>query len=253
MIAQNLLIKELLALRQTEGAVAVAAVETEFQRRLSITRDEWFRLLASVDTERLKQLDTIWAKQATPKMPIAPTAVTPAQITVPSASIYPQNGWLGEYLNNFAQNMESPDSYIFWSGIATLSAVVRRKVWVRWGEGRIFPNFYIIFVSKAGTARKGPPIKAAEHFAKTILDVNILDRTTTERFPHDLSYRMQSSPTGGTQKVSTDAQGFVCAEELVTFLDDQTYNSGILKFLIKWWDCQDDDATRSHKHGIVQL
>src|SRR6185436_11156326 len=87
---------------------------------------------------------------------------------------------------------------------------------------------------------------------RTIPDVNFLDRTTTERFPHDLAFRIQTVGNN-VQRVPADANGFICSEELVTFLDDQTYNTGVLKFLIDWWDCPDERAVRSHKHGVVKL
>lgn len=285
-IEQNALIKDLLSLRQAFSAIDCAAVELEFQRSLNVTRDEWFRLLASVDTERLRILHAHWQKRYLPRVP--PNAggtsntpgsihIMPVQAGVPSianaqqlssvissgppsppkltrgvSNIYPVGGWLGEYLHHFAANMESPDSFIFWSGVAAIAAVARRHVWVSFGENKIFPNFYIILTSKAGTARKAAPIKAASSFVRTIPDVNFLDRTTTERFPHDLAYRIVSIGNN-TSKIPCDANGFICSEELVTFLDDQTYNTGVLKFLIDWWDCPDERAVRSHKHGVVTL
>ena len=111
---------------------------------------------------------------------------------------------------------------------------------------------YVILVAPAGMARKGAPIKAAEEFVKIIPDVNFIDRTTTERLPHDLSYRVQVVG-GQTTKVPCDAQAFLCAEELVAILDDQSYNAGVMKFLIDWWDCPDRRATRSISHNVIEL
>ena len=244
-VEQASLIKEFIDLKDNLPIADVGKIEAAFQRKLSISRDEWFRLLVSIETERLKLLAGIWQKRSSQKLPI----ITSAQ---PSAGIYPQDGWLGEFVYDYGKVIESPDSFLFWSGVATLSAVVRRKLSIRFGTRSLYPNFYIILVARTGAARKGAPIKAAEFFARTIPDINFIDRTTTERLPHDLSYRIQTIG-GQTQRVPCDASGFMCAEELVAFIGDQSYNSDVLKFLIEWWDCPDSKNVRSLKHGILQL
>ena len=253
-IEQGQLIKKFLIFRQNATPQESAILEMDFQRRLNITRDEWFRLLVSRETERIKLLDGIWQKHALPKL--APTAITNVSTSTSASTIsnpYPRSGWIGEYMYDFATNMESPDSFIFWSAIATLSAVVRRKVWFQFGNNKVYPNFYIVLVSKAGLARKDAPIKAAAKLAGSIPDVHFIRRTTSERLPHDLSYRIQPNPTGGTVKVPCDATAFICSQELVTFLGKKSYNEDILGFLIEWWDCQDYWDTSSISHNIVKL
>ena len=244
-VEQASLIKEFIDLKDNLPIADVGKIEAAFQRKLSISRDEWFRLLVSVETERLKLLAGIWQKKNLQKSPV----ITGQQS---STGIYPKDGWLGEFVYDYGEVIESPDSFLFWSGVAALAATVRRKLFIKFGTRNLYPNFYIILVARTGAARKGAPIKAAEFFAKTVPDINFLDRTTTERLPHDLSYRIQNIG-GQTQKVPCDANGFLCAEELVAFIGDQSYNSDVLKFLIEWWDCPDDKNTRSIKHGIIQL
>lgn len=233
------LTKEFLTLRGTIDVKDSAKLEADFQRKLGLSRDEWFRLLISSEAERLQLLGEA-CKRA--RVYIIPTP----------SGIFPAGGWLGEFVYDYGRVIESPDSFLFWSGVCVLSACIRTKLFVKFGTRRLFPNFYVILVARSGAARKGAPIKAAEEFARTLPGINLLDRTTTERLPHDLSFTMQNVG-GAMQKVPCDAQGFLCAEELVAFLDDQSYNSGVIKFLTEWWDCPTSKGIRSFKHGIVQL
>ena len=239
------LIKDLQAQRVALQLQDVGRLEALIQRNLRITRDEWFKLLVCKDTERLRLIRAFHERNKTAKRPIS-------SIGGPAPDVYPGSGWLGEFVYDYCKGMESPDSFLFWAGIAALSATVRRKVFVKFGHGNLYPNFYILLVSPSGKARKGPPVKSAMTMTKAVPDINYLERTTTERFPHDLSKRLVNI-NGQVQSVPCDAQGFICEEELMTFLDDQSFNTGIIKFLIKWWDCQDEDRTKTLKHGPVEL
>lgn len=250
-VKQAKLVTDFIHDRQKLPIQDVGQIESEFQRVLGLTRDEWFRLIASAETDRLKLLKAYAEKRARPKQPVQAQQVAAAN-TAQTNSIYPRTGWLGEFVYEYGKNMESPDSFIFWSGVATLSAVIRRKVSVKFGIRPLFPNFYVILVSKAGQARKGPPVIAAGILAKSIPDINFIDRTSSERLPHDLAFRIQNIG-GQTTKVPSDAIGFLCAEELVTVLDDKSYNVDIIKFLIDWWDCPAQRATKTHKHGVIDL
>src|SRR3972149_10119071 len=160
-VEQASLIKEFIDLKDNLPIADVGKIEAAFQRKLSISRDEWFRLLVSVETERLKLLAGIWQKNSLQKSPIIIGQQS-------STGIYPRDGWLGEFVYDYGEGVESPTSFLFWSGIATLSAVVRRKLSIRFGTRSLYPNFYIILVARTGAARKGAPIKAAEAFARTI-------------------------------------------------------------------------------------
>src|SRR3990167_2505216 len=230
------LIQDFIQLKSSLPIVEVAKLETDFQRLLAISRDEWFRLLISKETEQLKILKLIWEKKQSAKQAII--------VGPPQSGIYPTGGWLGEFVYDYGRVIESPDSFLFWSAACAISATIRRHVFVRFGTRNIYPNLYVILVSKAGAARKGAPIKAAEAFAKSIVDINFIDRTSTERLPHDLS-KKRVIIGGQPQTVPCDADGFLCAEELVAFLDDQSYNSGVLKFLIEWWDCPERKGIRT--------
>lgn len=244
-IDQSKLITEFISERQNIPVSDVGILERAFQRKLSITRDEWFRLCISVETERLKLITLYWEKKLNAK-----TSPQTPQNT--STRIFPDGGFLGEFVYDFGRNYESPDSFFFWSGAAAISAVARRHCFVRFGVTPLYPNLYVILVGDSGKVKKATPIRAAESLVRYIPDVNFIDRTSTERLPHDLSYS-SVMVNGSLQRTPIDAHGFMCAEELVAVLDDATYNAGVLKFLIEWWDCPDDKKVKTLKHGIVHL
>ena len=163
----NNLIKDYTEIRTKISINQVGSIELGFQKKLHISRDEWFRILASNEIDRLKILKLAWRKNATTK----------TRIETPSShdkTLYPKSGWLGDFVFDYSRVIESPDSFLFWSGVAAIAATARRHVYVQFGARKIYPNFYIILTAKAGMARKGTPIKAAEAFAKTVQDINFL-------------------------------------------------------------------------------
>lgn len=244
-VEQQKLIAEFLAQRQNLSVTDVGNLERVFQRKLSLSRDEWFRLCVSTDTERLKLLAIAWEKKLNAKSP-------PVAASTVGHDIYPHAGFLGEFVYDFGRSFESPDSFFFWSGVTAISAVVRRHCFVKFGNSPLYPNFYVILVGSSGKVKKATPIKATENLVRYIPDINFIERTTTERLPHDLSYNTILI-NGVQQRTPIDAQGFLCAEELVAVLDDASYNAGVMKFLIEWWDCPDQKGVRSLKHGVIQL
>ena len=64
------LIQDFIQLKSSLPIVEVAKLETDFQRLLAISRDEWFRLLISKETEQLKILKLIWEKKQSAKQAI---------------------------------------------------------------------------------------------------------------------------------------------------------------------------------------
>lgn len=65
--------------------------------------------------------------------------------------------WLKAYLN-YTSLSESPEVFHFWTGVSTMAAVLKRRVWIDMGEFQWIPNFYIIFVAPAGIVAKSTSI-----------------------------------------------------------------------------------------------
>lgn len=221
-----------------------------FAQRLGITVDQMYQLMAMHETGRAQELRKIHAQRTAANYGQTILHTTP--VTNVGTGLYPKGGWIGRFMYEYCDGMESPDSYLFWAGVAVLSAVTRRKFVFQFAGHTLFTNQYIFFVSKPGRARKGPPIRAAEHFAKTVPDVNMIQKTSGERLPHDLAYRFLTIGTQ-VQRVNAEANGFMCAEELSAFIGEEGYMRVTADYLLDWWDCPAQRKISSHKHNIVTL
>ena len=63
------------------------------------------------------------------------------------------DNWLLSFKDWIAPRAESPESYIFWSGVFTLSSALRRKVFIGkkyLGGWTCYPHFYVMFVGPPG-------------------------------------------------------------------------------------------------------
>jgi hypothetical protein len=87
--------------------------------------------------------------------------------------------WLKSYVEWSKPRCESPETFIIWSGLWTLAAVLRRHVKVPrelMGGWEIAPNIYTVFVAPPGRARKTTSINFSDDI---ISDIKGLTRGPT--------------------------------------------------------------------------
>lgn len=84
-------------------------------------------------------------------------------------------------MNNFVEdfqiycrNLESPTSYIMWSGFAAIAAVLRDNVYFQLDYSKIYPNIYVVLYATSGATRKGPPIQIAGSLIKEVGNTKFL-------------------------------------------------------------------------------
>jgi hypothetical protein len=73
--------------------------------------------------------------------------------------------WLADFGKWTLPRSEAPETFIFWTGIFTLAAVIRRHVMIPrsyMGGWEVTPNVYIMFVADPGKARKSTTANYAE-------------------------------------------------------------------------------------------
>lgn len=63
------------------------------------------------------------------------------------------DNWLDGYLE-YTQHSEAPDRFHFWTGVATISGALGRKVWFPMGLFQWTPNFFVFFVAPPGIVSK---------------------------------------------------------------------------------------------------
>lgn len=146
------------------------------------------------------------------------------------------DNWLEAY-RRYTVNVEAPDSYNFWAGIAALSAIVGRKVWVDFPHHQLrwYPALYIVLVGPPGMCRKGSAINPALDLVREVEGpVLIANDITREK----LLRRMALKPTKtmlktGKEYVHCSAVAF--AEEFATFIGQK--DTDMLDTLTALWNC----------------
>jgi hypothetical protein len=125
------------------------------------------------------------------------------------------------------EEAESPRSFFLWSGLAAISAVVRKNVWINKKIYRLYPNIYVMLVARSGL-RKGYPVKLAQRLveAQEVTKV-IAGRNSIQSIIQELS-RQWTLESG---KVLTNAQAFLVNDELDAFLVEDPAAQTILTTL----------------------
>ncbi|RLG79563.1 MAG: hypothetical protein DRO13_05740 [Thermoprotei archaeon] len=164
-----------------------------------------------------------------------PDQYTPRFTHLLNRELYPKEGWLSKYID-YCSFSPSPISFHFFSGVAALSAVVRRNVWLEFGQDRLFPNVYVVLLGPTGRVFKSTAIRIAESFVEALDVTTIIRRSTAEALANKLSYTEEQEPRDGI--------AFICARELVRVLGTGTtgVNTTIITALTDWYDCPDTDT-----------
>jgi len=121
--------------------------------------------------------------------------------------------FIEEFLETYS-DAESPTSFFYWSALASISAVVRKNVYINKRIYKLYPNLYIMFVAKSGL-RKGYPIKQAQKIVEATEVVKVISgRNSIQSIIQELS-RQWTLETGKVQK---DAQALIVNDELDALL-----------------------------------
>lgn len=148
--------------------------------------------------------------------------------------------WLESYLD-YTENSESPISYHTWCGLSVIAGALQRKVYLRWGLGRvIYPNVYAVLVGASGRTRKGVAIGIAKDFLKNIPSVTVVPESSSGRQAMILAMKRAltnfQDPSDNKIKFHSSVTAF--SEELSVFLGQG--DIAYLSNLTDWYDSKDD-------------
>lgn len=131
---------------------------------------------------------------------------------------------------------EAPDAYVIWSAISVISAVLKKKVWIRRGTYKVYPNQYIVLVGPPGVG-KGTAIHPAHAFIKEYkpeLSNYLSDRITAPKIIEKLANGFQTQHvSNGNIIVGKESTAVLMASELSTFLGSSDW---MTSFLCDTWD-----------------
>ena len=69
----------------------------------------------------------------------------------------PNKGFLRNYLDVFSEITDTPESFLFWGAMTTLSTILGKNVWILWEARKLYPNIWCVFLGPSGF-RKGTGI-----------------------------------------------------------------------------------------------
>ena len=153
---------------------------------------------------------------------------------------------------SLGDNTEIPGIFLLWCGLSTISSVLARRVWVDMGTYTVFPNMYVVLVAGSGRCRKSTAIGLVEKVLGLIDPrPNMIAQRIT---PEALIEALQVVETTDTKKfLKKKSEGFVIVDELSTFLNRKTYESGLASLLIPLYDCKDTFSYRTRGRGVEMI
>ncbi len=150
--------------------------------------------------------------------------------------------WLKAYVQH-TRYSESPDSFHFWTGVATVAGALRRRVWI---DQRLFqwtPNFYIILVGPPGIAAKSTSVRAGLSLLERVDGINFGPQSVTWQALMDaLSDAQEVVEFPGEDHGTAMSCLTIGVSELGTFLRPE--NKEMVDFLVAMWDGQRETMRR---------
>lgn len=169
--------------------------------------------------------------------------------------------WLNELVSQHSED-ESPTSFWYWSGICTISAVLKDNVWLnRGGRYNLYPNIFAILHADSGL-KKGTPIALSKDLVRRVNSTKIISGRASIQ---GILKRLSQAQTEKGGKVTQNSTGYVVASELasslvedkaaltiLTDLYDRNLNVGEWESLLKMEEFQLKNPTITLFGGINQ-
>ena len=122
--------------------------------------------------------------------------------------------WLDELIVQHSE-LESPQSFWYWSGLCAISAVVKDQVYLERWAYKLYPNIYVMLHADSGL-KKGPPVGLAKTLVKRVNNTRVISgRSSIQGILKELG-TAQSTP--GSGKVNAKSCGFIVASEFSSSL-----------------------------------
>jgi hypothetical protein len=153
--------------------------------------------------------------------------------------------WL-ETIVSQHRELESPASFWYWSGICSISAVVKDNIWLDRQIYSLYPNIYVMFHADSGL-KKGPPVAMARRLVSIVNNTKIIGgRSSIQGILKDMGTGQGYTQPGGKIVKQEKSVAFICSSELsssivedkvatkiLTDLYDRQYNLGEWRSLLK--------------------
>lgn len=162
--------------------------------------------------------------------------------------------WLQGYLE-FTDELESPESFHLWTALGTVSAALRRRVYLEMVYGTIYPNLYMIMVAASAELRKS----TAANFGRNLLmdaltDINVMqDSMTSQGLVKSLNQKRSVVDNGVVvEKLQSDVA--IYADEVANlFSYDKIRASTMTIFLTRTYECPNTYEHTTSRDNKIRL
>jgi len=144
--------------------------------------------------------------------------------------------WLKAYCD-FTMGSEAPLDFHFWTGVSTIAAALRRRVWKDENLFKWTPNFYIVFVGPAGVVTKSTTLNIGFQMLRNVPGIRFGPDSMTwhglaKKFEEAFEY---AKWTHAGQDDTIPMSPLTCSvSELGTFLRPD--DGALVSFLTDVWD-----------------
>jgi len=178
----------------------------------------------------------------------------------------PEKGVIKDYLTFLGEGEECP-RFRFFSFIAALGSIIKRKVYFQRGSKITFPTLYpsiwVILVAPQGVGKKSSTIRVGRNILESLppqYKPKILAaKLTPEALVKALSSsaRLVEDAEGAAKDmihiIKKPAQGLLYSSEFGVLLGREKYNTGMIALLADLYDCPDEWNSETIMHGDQKL
>ena len=159
-----------------------------------------------------------------------------------------------------AENQEAADFSYLWAGLSCLAAQLARNVYIPFGNGKIYPNLYIMFVGDPGK-RKSTAIKDLKKRVKAAGYQNICgDKVTMQKYLLDLAGVGEGSiedsnitefNMGITLGTNDYVESYINQDEFSDFIGINNYP--FISLLGNFWDIDEPYVYRTKNGHSIEI
>lgn len=159
-----------------------------------------------------------------------------------------------------AENQEAADFSYLWAGLSCIAAQLARNVYIPFGNGKIYPNLYVMFVGDPGK-RKSTAIKDLKKRIKAAGYQNICgDKVTMQKYLLDLAGVGEGSiedsnitefNLGITLGTNDYVESYINQDEFSDFIGINNYP--FISLLGNFWDIDEPYVYRTKNGHSIEI
>lgn len=159
--------------------------------------------------------------------------------------------WIDGYLE-FTKGSEPPTIYHHWGALCVIAGALQRKVHLKMGFEKIYPNMYVILVGHSGRTRKGVALAIANQMLGTVSTVAIAPESSSrEAIILAMKRASQNLEDMETGEITRHCSLTAFPEELAVLLGQGDIK--LLANLTDWYNSKDSWSYETVGRGRDEL